>query len=190
MPKIYEAIAGAMSEIGAISKEKRNQQQGFMYRGVDDVMNALQPILVKYKIFIVPEVLEQTREERMTKSGSSIKYTILKVGYTFYTDDGSSVSTVVVGEGMDSADKSSNKAMSVAFKYACFQVFCIPTEEMKDPDEEMPEETIPKHIICKKCGKEIKGIRGKDGTEYLPIEVARKMDGMCYTCGVNHGIRI
>ncbi|MFS0844210.1 MAG: ERF family protein [Roseburia hominis] len=30
---------------------------------------------------------------------------------------------------MDSGDKATNKAMSVAFKYACFQVFCIPTEE-------------------------------------------------------------
>jgi hypothetical protein len=44
---------------------------------------------------------------------------------------------------MDSADKSSNKAMAVAFKYACFQVFCIPTEEMAkdDPDAYSPEES-------------------------------------------------
>ena len=37
---------------------------------------------------------------------------------------------------MDSGDKATNKAMAIAFKYACFQVFCIPTEEMKDPDAE------------------------------------------------------
>lgn len=187
--QIYSAIAEAMSEIGAITKGKKNQQQGFMYRGVDDVMNALQPILVKHRIFILPEVLDQSREERTTKSGGSLTYTILKVRYTFFTDDGSSVSATIVGEGMDSADKSSNKALSVAFKYACFQVFCIPTEEMKDPDAETPEETLPKPLICKECGNEIKGIR-KEGKEYLPVEVARRMDGMCYRCGANHGIRI
>ena len=49
----------------------------------------------------------------------------------------------MIGEGMDSGDKASNKALAVAFKYACFQVFCIPTEEMKDPDAEC-HETAPK----------------------------------------------
>ena len=130
---IYQAIHGVMNEVGAIGKDKKNQQHGFMYRGVDDVMNALQPAFVHNNIFVVPEVLEQTREERTTKSGGQLLYSILKVKFTFYADDGSFVSATVVGEGMDSADKSSNKAMSVAFKYACFQVFCIPTEEMVIP---------------------------------------------------------
>jgi hypothetical protein len=138
---VYEAICGVMSEIGAIEKSKKNQQQGFMYRGVDDVMNALQPLLVKYKVFIVPEVLEQTREERTTKNGNTVIYSVCKVKYTFYADDGSSVQAVVVGEGMDSGDKATNKAMSIAFKYACFQTFCIPTEEMVDPDAESHEIT-------------------------------------------------
>jgi len=138
---VYQAICGVISEIGAIEKSKKNQQQGFMYRGVDDVMNALQPLLVKYKVFIVPEVLEQTREERTTKNGNTVIYSVCKVKYTFYADDGSSVQAVVVGEGMDSGDKATNKAMSIAFKYACFQTFCIPTEEMVDPDTESHEIT-------------------------------------------------
>lgn len=141
---IYEAICNVMSEIGAIEKSKKNQQQGFMYRGVDDVMNALQPLLVKYKVFIVPEVLEQTREERTTKNGNTVIYSVCKVKYTFYADDGSFVQAVVVGEGMDSGDKATNKAMSIAFKYACFQTFCIPTEEMVDPDAESHEITPQK----------------------------------------------
>ena len=46
-------------------------------------------------------------------------------------------------EGMDSGDKATNKAMSIAFKYACFQVFCIPTEEMQDPDADTPDPIKP-----------------------------------------------
>lgn len=110
-----------------------------MYRGVDDVMNALQPLLAKYKVFVVPDVLSQTREERTTKNGSNMLYSLLHVRFTFFAEDGSNVVASVIGEGMDTADKASNKAIAVAFKYACFQVFCIPTEEMQDPDGDTHE---------------------------------------------------
>ena len=143
-PKIFQAINNVMGDIGAIGKGKKNATQGFMYRGIDDVMNVLQPLLVKHKIFVCPEVLEQTREERTTKSGGNMLYSILKMRFTFFAADGTNIVSTVVGEGMDSGDKASNKAMSVAFKYACFQVFCIPTEEMKDPDGDTPESTKPK----------------------------------------------
>lgn len=135
--KIYKAITDIMNEIGVVGKTSKNTQQGFMYRGIDSVMNAINPALVKYKVFIVPEVLEQIREERQTSRGGTLLYSICKMKYTFYADDGSNISAVVVGEGMDSGDKATNKAMSIAFKYACFQVFCIPTEEMIDPDAEV-----------------------------------------------------
>ncbi|MFR0781185.1 MAG: ERF family protein [Zhenhengia sp.] len=141
--KIYSAICSVMSEIGAIGKNKKNQQQGFAYRGIDDVMNALQPLLSKHKVFVTPEIMEQRREERQTAKGGNLIYSICTVKYTFYTTDGSSVSAIVIGEGMDSGDKATNKAMSIAFKYACFQVFCIPTDEMKDPDAETPDESKP-----------------------------------------------
>lgn len=133
---IYESISAVMSDVGAIGKNTKNTQQGFMFRGIDAVMNALQPAMLKNRIFVVPEVLDQTREERQSAKGGNLIYSILRMRYTFYAEDGTSISAVVIGEGMDSGDKASNKAMSIAFKYACFQVFCIPTEEMKDPDAE------------------------------------------------------
>lgn len=137
--KIYQAIPAVMAEINAVGKNKRNQQQGFMYRGIDDVMNGINPALVKHKVFLVPELLEQTREERQTLKGGNLIYSICRIRFRFYAEDGSYVDAVTVGEGMDSGDKATNKAMAVAFKYACFQVFCIPTEEMKDPDGECHE---------------------------------------------------
>lgn len=136
--KIYKAIPNIMGEINAVGKNKQNTQQGFMYRGIDDVMNAINPALVKHNVFIVPEILEQSREERQTARGGNLIYSICKIKFRFCADDGSSIEAVTIGEGMDSGDKATNKAMAVAFKYACFQVFCIPTEEMKDPDAETP----------------------------------------------------
>ena len=137
--KIYGAINGIMSEMGAIAKDKKNQQQGFMYRGVDQVMNTIQPLLIKYGVFVVPEVLDHIREERTTRNGVSLIYSVCRIKYTFFAEDGSNVTAVTVGEGMDSGDKASNKVLAIAFKYACFQVFCIPTEEIKDPDSESHE---------------------------------------------------
>jgi hypothetical protein len=133
---IYESISKAMADVGAIGKTKWNEQQKFKFRGIDDVMNSLHPVLEKNKIFVVPEVLEQTREDRVSGKGNPLIYSICKIKFTFYAEDGSSVTAVVIGEGMDSGDKATNKAMSIAFKYALFQIFCIPTEEMQDPDAE------------------------------------------------------
>lgn len=141
--QIYTEIANVMAEIGAVSKTGTNGQQGYKYRGIDAVMNALHPAMVKHHIFVVPEVLEHTRKERQTSKGGLLIYSICKIRYKFYAEDGSSVESIVIGEGMDSGDKATNKAMSVAFKYACFQVFCIPTEEMIDPEVDSPE-PLPK----------------------------------------------
>lgn len=167
---IYEAITSIMSEGYAIAKNKRNTQQGFQYRGIDDVMNTFQPLLAKYRVFLVPEVLEQQRQERITKDGKTLLYSILRMKYTFCAEDGSRVSAVVIGEGMDSGDKASNKAMAVAMKYVMFQVFCIPTEEMPDPDEDTPPEPKPKSgndllWRCEQCGKTLKPYIGADGRE-------------------------
>lgn len=140
---IYEAISRCMEEIGAVGKDAVNKQQGFKYRGIDAVMNAINPALVKNHVFIVPEVLDQQRQERTTNEGAVLIYSICRIKYTFYAEDGSFIEAVTVGEGMDSGDKATNKAMAIAFKYACFQVFCIPTEEMKDPDEETPDPVKP-----------------------------------------------
>ena len=197
---IYEAVSGIMAEGYAIGKNKKNAQQGFMYRGIDDVMNTFQPLLSKYKVFVVPEVLEQTREERVTGRGTNLLYSVLKMKYTFYAEDGTSVSAIVIGEGMDSGDKASNKAMAIAMKYALFQTFCIPTEEMKDPDADTPEHSFKKSAApkqeapkqeapkkdngswgeiakpifkCADCGAAITEVTTKNGKHYAVDELVK-----------------
>lgn len=154
---IYQSICAVMAEIDAVGKDKFNPQQKFKYRGIDDVMNALHPLLAKYKVFCTTEVLDQIREERQTKTGGNLIYSICKIRFTFYAEDGSSVESITIGEGMDSGDKATNKAMSIAFKYAFFQLFCIPTEEMAkdDPDGECHE---------------VKGRRGSSARKTSPKE--------------------
>ena len=187
MSNIYESIVSIMQKGYAIAKEKKNTQQGFKYRGIDDVMNTFQPLMAEAGIFLVPEVLEAIREERATKNGSNLIYSVLKIKYTFYASDGSHVETIVIGEGMDSGDKASNKAMAVAMKYAMFQTFCIPTEEMPDPDGFTPPESTPKapaqtqtqnsdemKFRCECCGKELQMYMGADGK---PVSLRKHAEG-------------
>lgn len=162
---IFESITKIMEEIPAIGKEKKNQQQGFKYRGIDDVMNALQPLLAKHKVFVAPEVQEQQREERTTSKGGNLIYSICKIKYKFYAEDGSYIEATTIGEGMDSGDKATNKAMAIAMKYALFQVFCIPTEEMKDPDAETPEDSKPKGKISEADAKKVKELMEMKGLD-------------------------
>lgn len=137
--KIYEAISNVMKDVGIVGKNDKNDYDKYKYRGIDAVMNALNPAMIKNKVFVTPTVMDSKREERVGSKGSNMMYTILTVKYTFFTTDGSSIECVVVGEAMDRSDKSTNKAMSAAFKYACFQTFCIPTEEMQDSETETLE---------------------------------------------------
>lgn len=132
-----------MRDVEAIGKNKKNQQQGFSYRGIDDVYNALNPILSKHGVFTAPEVVGIQRESVTNKNGTLLHYSIVTMKHKFYCEDGSMVETVVVGEGMDSGDKATNKAMAIAHKYALFQIFCIPTEDVVDPDAESHQTVAP-----------------------------------------------
>lgn len=139
-PQIYQALATIMAGVSSVSKSRKNVTQNFMFRGIDDVMNELHDLFARNQVFILPELLEFTTENRPTKTGGLQTYTRAKMKYRFMAVDGSFVETVNIGEAMDSADKSMNKAMSIALKYALLQMFLIPTEEKKDPDYDTPEE--------------------------------------------------
>ena len=132
---IYTAMAEVMKDITAISKSKQCQQGGnFRYRGIDDVYNAINPLLGKYQIFVLPFCEGRNSEQRTTRNGGNVEVVTVNMKYSFCHADGSFVECRTIGEAMDSGDKATNKAMAIAHKYAILQTFCIPTEDMEDPD--------------------------------------------------------
>jgi hypothetical protein len=134
--EIFKRLAEINKKITAIGKNSRNQAQNFQYRGVDDVMNELHSLFAEYEVIILPELIAGSREERQSKSGGALITSLNDYKFTFVTTDGSNCFAIIRGEAMDSADKSSNKSIAVALKYALTQMFLIPTSEMKDPDAE------------------------------------------------------
>lgn len=139
MAMIHEAITAVMREVGAIPKARKNEQQGFMYRGIDDLYDRLQPLMTRHGVFTVPETLSERLDQGTSQKGGAMFHAVLKVRYTFFASDGSSVAAIVASEGMDyGGDKASNKAMTGAHKTALSQVFNIPFNTI-DPDAFTPD---------------------------------------------------
>ena len=141
--KVYEAIASVMQEMAqtGISKDRKDEQQGYKFRDSDDVYVALAAVLSKNRLCILPRVTARDVMERPTRNGGVMVYTVLTVEFDIVSaEDGSKHTVCTVGEASDSGDKSSNKAMSAAYKYMAFQAFCIPlTGEDNDADAHSPE---------------------------------------------------
>lgn len=143
--KVYQAINNVQRDLAklGIAKNSRNTQgSGYNFRGIDAVYNALSPLMAEHGLIIMPRVIERDVVERQSKQGGALFYTVLTVEYDFISaEDGSKHTVRAYGEAMDSGDKSTNKAMSAAYKYAAFQAFCIPTEA-QDADAETHEVSV------------------------------------------------
>lgn len=137
--KIYSAIPAVIGDIGAVGKNGTNKDQHYKYRSIDDVYSALNPALAKNGVFINPEVIELERGEARTRNGGTMQSVVVTMRYTVYADDGSYIVATSKGQAMDTSDKAINKAYAFAFKYLCFQLFCIPVEDMIDGDSESPK---------------------------------------------------
>jgi hypothetical protein len=136
---VYKAIAAIQGELSkeGIGKNRTNQTPGanYKFRGIDDVYNALSPLLAKHGLCILPRMLSRDVVERKSAKGNALFYVTLEAEFDFVAaSDGSKHTVRTFGEAMDSGDKATNKAMSAAYKYAAFQAFAIPTEGDNDAD--------------------------------------------------------
>lgn len=134
---VYQRIAlvqAALAKTG-ISKSRRNQQQGYNFRGIDEVYDALAPLLAQHGLCILPRIISREVVERQSAKGGALFNVTVEAEFDFVAaDDGSTHTVRTYGEAMDSADKATNKAMSAAYKYAALMTFAIPTEGDNDAD--------------------------------------------------------
>jgi hypothetical protein len=179
-PKVYESIAAVMAKLAAtgIGKNNNNTQQGYKFRGIDDVYNALAPLLSAEKLLILPRVLSRMVTERATQKGGVLFYVVLDVEFDLVSGiDGSKHTIRVCGEAMDSGDKATNKAMSAAYKYACMEAFCIPTEGDNDADATTHEVKSQAQVIADKFLEALKADEiGTTEEEAQAAKAARIME--------------
>jgi hypothetical protein len=144
---VYQCIAKVSEKLAkeGIAKDRKNDQQGYKFRGIDDVYNALSPAMSAHGLVIIPRILDRDVVERQSNKGGALFYVTVRAAFDFVSAaDGSMVTVYTFGEAMDSGDKATNKAMSAAYKYAAMQTFCIPTEGDNDADKVTHEVAVKK----------------------------------------------
>jgi hypothetical protein len=145
---IAQALNEVMKAVGGIAKKDRNQAQGFNFRGIDSVVNAVSPQLQKFGVIVVPSVEDYSYDTvEIGRNRTAMGHVKVRVSYTFIGANGDAIKTTVVGEAMDSGDKATAKAMSVAFRTALLQALCLPTDE-PDPDATSYERSSADDVLA------------------------------------------
>jgi ERF superfamily len=179
--KVYQAIAAVQAQMAqeGISKSRKNQQQGYQFRGIDDLYNALAPALSSNGLVILPRMVKRESVERQSAKGGALFYVTVEAEFDFVAaEDGSKHTVRTFGEAMDSADKATNKAMSAAYKYAAMQAFCIPTEGDNDADSTthevavrqeqkgLPPADLKNHLTAIRAAKDMASLKAVFGSAY------------------------
>lgn len=177
--EIYKLIPKVMKDIGAIGKDRQNKDQGYKFRAIEDIYNALHPALVANGVFCVPKVLTHESFDRVSKSGSPMIRVVMKIEHRFYAPDGSYVEAVTCGEGIDNSDKATNKAMSFAMKYAVVELLSLPFAELEEGDYESPDAGTRRLNNVKRIEEDIP-LNGNDhlippAEDRITLEQAKKL---------------
>lgn len=140
-PTVHEALAAVMGDVQAVRKADRNSQQGYAFRGIDAVVNAVGPVLRKHGVIITPTNVEAHYRDVTTSTGKPSRECTVLVQYRVYGPAGDFIDAMAPGESMDFGDKGAPKAMSVAMRIVLLQALCIPTDE-PDPDSQSYERAV------------------------------------------------
>jgi hypothetical protein len=135
---VIEVLGAVMEDVSAVGKKDRNTQQGYDFRGIDAVINAVGPAFRRHGIVPAPIKSEAKYRDVLTINGKPSRECTVTVTYRFYGPAGDFIDCEVPGESMDFGDKGAPKAMSVAYRIALLQVLCIPTHE-PEPDAQSYE---------------------------------------------------
>lgn len=144
---IFPAMIEAARMMEGLEKGGTNTQQNFKFRGIEQLTQACAPIFKAVGVVAVPSMEVISSEVHTNRDGKPAGYrVVIAATYTFYAEDGSSMSCTTIGEGIDSYDKATNKAMSGAFKYALLQALCIgdpqdDSDATGEPREDRPQRT-------------------------------------------------
>lgn len=185
---IYKQMLAIKQDLGAIGKDQFNEGQRFKFRGIDQFINALKPLLDKHRVGILVNTLNYPAPhfvEKESGAGNNKKVAVSKnvgiiIQYTFFAEDGSEVKCSVPAEGVDNGDKGTNKALSAAFKYCLIQTFCVPTEDMEEGDRENPSvggSSQRKSVVKEEPKKEAKRTYNRKAPEpekEIPKEEAKE----------------
>ncbi|MER5482979.1 ERF family protein [Streptomyces sp. NPDC002812] len=140
MVPVHIAWLRVRREIRAIAKGELYNQSGtrFNFRGVDTVVNVFGPVTLKHGVNVLSSEVAAEYGEKTTKSGSKMRECTALVHWTIMGPMGDTLTLQTRGEALDTADKSTTKAQSVALRTLLLGFGLTPTHDT-EPDSERHE---------------------------------------------------
>ena len=183
---IYEKIAAIMQDVQYLAKDDHVKFGQTSYKALSEekVTTIMRAELMKYKLVVFP--VEQSASRSGNISHVDVKYRMVNV-----ENPEEYIEIVSSGDGADTQDKGSGKAMTYAFKYMWLRTFALPTGE--DPDKISSDELDAmdakardqRQIICERCGKDVLPVKKRNGEMWMSADMeaySRRKFGACL-CG-------
>lgn len=137
MVPVHLAWLRVRKEVRAISKSEQYNGGGtrFNFRGIDTVVNTFGPVTLKHGINIFPVDIEAEHRDTTTSKGNKMRECTATVSWMVMGPKGDTLPVLLKtrGEALDSADKGTAKAQSVALRVLLLTGGLTPTHD-KDPD--------------------------------------------------------
>ena len=154
---IYEKMSAIMQDVQYLTKDDQVKFGTTSYKALSEekVTGIMRAELIKHKLVIYPIQQSASRIGQITHV--DVMYRLVNVeNPEEYIDIAS------CGDGADSQDKGSGKAMTYAFKYMWLRAFALPTGE--DPDKISSAELDEKlKYVCADCGIPISNTKTRSG---------------------------
>lgn len=174
---IHALVATIKANVGAVGKTNRNQDQGYDFRGVDDVVNAVAPLLNEHRVIVAPVSTVASHRDVQTSRGKPARECTVTVTYRWTGPAGDHLDTQVAGEAMDQGDKGAAKAQSVAYRTCLIQTLNLPTHE-RDPDHDTYERALEEDPAAE-VRSEIAALAQSKGYDLATVDAdfSRTMNG-------------
>lgn len=158
---IFEKIHAIMSEVRYLNKDDNVSFGTTKYKALSEekVTEIMREKLVKHKLVVYP--VHQTASRNGQITHVDVEYEMVNV-----ENPEERITIASCGDGADSQDKGSGKAMTYAFKYMWLRTFALPTGE--DPDKvssaELDAQAVREAVKCESCGEPIVSVKKRDGS--------------------------
>jgi hypothetical protein len=120
-----------MAEVQEIRKSQQFSGGGvrYAYRGVDAVVNAVGPALRKHYVMIMPRAIEaKYRDVMVGKAGTPMRECTVIVTYDIRGTTDEFWVVTGAGESLDSGDKGTTKACTVAYRNMLLTALSVPVD--------------------------------------------------------------
>lgn len=151
---VHVAWARVMADVQSIRKdqvakvETAKSSYRYNFRGVDKVFNAVGPALRRHGVMVLPVKVDTVYGRATSAGGGGMRECTVTVTYRIIGPAGDYLEVQSAGEGLDTSDKATVKAMTMAYRNLLVNGLTVPTEDPKlDPDRvhlERGEQPLPR----------------------------------------------